>query len=145
MSSDERLLRIIPNDINFYNPKLDQPVLRTAFAPNKSDSDGLSMYREDFVSVAALARWYASRRSKGCYIALLTADDILRAGFRLSFTIQPAPDKAPDPPGHVLIPQFTFDGSKKNARLARDIQLELAQLAQSRIVYYPPSPPHANS
>ena len=59
----ESILRRIPRTSDYYDRSLPVPVLAFAFRPNQRDTEGISLYRELFVSpqrVASSARNPAS-------------------------------------------------------------------------------------
>jgi hypothetical protein len=51
----ESILRRIPKIPDYYNPALPTPILALAFRPNKQDADGISFYREIFLTADQLA------------------------------------------------------------------------------------------
>ena len=106
------------------------PVTRSAFAPNRNDTGGLSVFRRLFVSPEQVAK--AGTNVKGYYVAELKHGDI-RA---LSLTVKPDPQED-ELPGHSLVPELRFPHDKKEQLKQKEVQLELAKLASRRIVYSP--------
>ena len=51
----ESILRRIPRTLDYYDPSLPVPVLAFAFRPNQRDTEGISLYRELFVSPERVA------------------------------------------------------------------------------------------
>lgn len=122
-SNTEYLLRIIPAD--FYKSELTPPIQRPAFSPSPQDNDGLSFFREDFVSPQALARWY--RNKKGGVIARIRVSEVQE--LQLSVIVNP---RADSPAGHVLVPEInTLDKSRR----VKTLQIDLAKKCSGQIVF----------
>ena len=115
-SDTEYLLRIIPAD--FYKRELTPPIQRPAFAPSPKDDDGLSFFREDFVSPRKLAKWY--RNKKGGVIARIRVSE-LRA-MQLSVVVNVREDSAA---GYVLVPEISIHNRSAKGKVS--LQLELAK------------------
>jgi hypothetical protein len=135
----ESILRRIPRIPDYYNPTLPIPILALAFRPNKQDTEGISFYREFFLSVDRLAG--SARKPAEFYIvARLKAADLLALGLSL-LPIQ----EEGDLPGHVVVPELRLaayqDSSKRewvketNQKLAvlagRDLITEFQQIDRS--------------
>lgn len=130
VSPDEFILRRIPNLPNYINMELPMPVVRGAFGPSSSDIDGLSVYRENFVSAQDVAE--DGNNLAGYYVVRLRAQDIFNLGM----------DLIPNPingqlPGHTLIPELSLIAKKADRNKYKDLTLELAKLASNDIVYSP--------
>ena len=135
----EFVLRTIPDGINYYSPSLPVPINRFAFEPMKRDTDGLSLFRLDFISAKALAQPPRNKKN-AYYVARLKVADVLKEGF----TIQPKLD--PDVPGHVIIPELISYADYKESKKAGKTELAngvltLAKLAGQRIVLKPSDAP----
>jgi hypothetical protein len=123
------VLRTIPSRVSYYDCTLPDPVNRFAFEPAKRDTDGLSLFRLDFISARNLAR--RSKNKNGVYVARLRVRDIVTEGF----TVEPKID--PDIPGHVVVPELSYANYKKNKAQLQDRVLALAKLAGQEIVVSP--------
>ena len=130
VDGSEFVLRTIPNLPNFIRPDLPQPVTRVAFGPNKNDTDGLSVFREKFISPEDLAR--VSRQKGNCYVVRLRASDV----FALGLTIKP--DRSDAIHGHCLIREITY--AERKVEAVKTAVLRLAQLAGSGIAFRPELP-----
>jgi hypothetical protein len=97
------------------------------------DTDGLSLFRLDFISAKALAR--RSQNKKGVYVARLKVADILKQGFTVEPKINPAV------PGHVIIPELNHADYKKQKAKLQDQVFMLAKLAGQHIVVRPANAP----
>lgn len=130
----EYVLRRIVNQKDFYDATLDQPVVRTACCPTKNDVDGLSVFRELFVSPEEVAA--AGTNPAGYYVAKLLVADILDLG--LTVIPDPKPEQLE---GHSLVPELTYviTHEKATKKWAKDKTRALAELAGNNIVYSPPA------
>ena len=127
---DEYVLRRIPNNPDWYVASLPIQIQRVAFAPNAKDTDGLSIFRELFVTPERVA--HAGRNPAGYYVARLAVSKLLELGL----SVVPDP-RADEPPGHALIPEMSHAAAKNSKTKSREVQLQLAKLASSAIVYTP--------
>lgn len=124
VSPDEFILRRVPANQDFIDKSLPLRVQRVAFEPKKKrDINGLSVYRERFVSAMGVAA--AGRSSAGYYVVRLRARDYL--DLRLTLQPDPQPDELP---GHTLIPELNA-GSMRNPHRekSKDLQKKLADRA----------------
>lgn len=129
LSPDEYVLRRIPRD--WCNPSLDEPVQRVGFQPNKRDNNGISMFREFFVSPAQVAN-AGGKGPTGYYVVRLRAADVIAVGLHI------VPDPQDDqPPGHALIPELSFQAMKKDKEKSKELQRRLAKLAGNGIAFSP--------
>jgi len=128
VSPDEYVLRRIPKDKSRYDPSLNEPVQRIAFEPSKWDVDGISVFREFFVSAAALAE--AGTNNNGYCVARLSVSTLIALGL----TIVPDP-RNDQPPGHAVIPELSISKMKQNKTKCKEIQRELAKLASRNIIF----------
>lgn len=103
---------------------------RGSFVPNRHDTNGLSFYRERFISPANLADAGAKR---GEYFVVRIAAAAMRA---LGLTLSPSPDPA-QPPGHVLVPELRLERYRTDKANMTLIQIELMKLATNGIVVRP--------
>ena len=125
VEGSEWILRRVPRegDPLYYDPTQDKPLQRVAFRPNRQDTDGLSLFRESFISSRQLAMTggkppYHIVRLKACRVC------------EIGLTVVAAPD--PDqPPGHVIIPELCF--RKSESRLQKE-QANKFQLALRDVV-----------
>ena len=125
ISSDEYVLRRISKDKLRYNPSLGEPITRLSFEPSKRDINGISVFRELFVSAETVAK--AGRGVNGCCVARLRASDIIALGLTIT------PDPQDDLPGHALIPELSFQQVKNNKFKSKEIQHKLAKLGKRQI------------
>ena len=128
----EYVFRRINNKKDWYNSELEQPVTRVACSPFKKDVDGLSVFRELFVSASDVAA--AGPDPAGYYVARLLVADILELGL----TVIPAPQEGM-PKGHAIIPELTTAAANnaQTRRWAKEIANKLARLAGRSIVALP--------
>lgn len=128
ISSDEYVLRRIPKDRNRYDPSLPEPVQRLSFEPSKRDINGISIFRELFVSAEAVAN--AGTGVNGCCVIRLRASDFIALG--LTIVPDPQDDQLP---GHAIIPELSFQQMKVNKSRCKEIQRSLAKLSGTNIVF----------
>jgi hypothetical protein len=130
ITPDEYVLRRILNKFDRYDPSLAIPVQRYAFAPNEKDRDGLSVFRELFVTPEGVAR--TGPNSAGYYVARLAVSELLKLGLTV------VPDPLEDaPPGHAMVPELSFAAVRNAKTTSKEIQFQLAMLASTAIVYEP--------
>lgn len=127
-TADEYVLRRIPEC--WVDQALEMPVKRSAFEPNKKrDTNGLSVFRELFVTAQELAAAGNNRY----YVARFKVAELNELG--LDVIADPQKDQLP---GHALIPQLNAASIKGNQKSwSTGIQLELAKMAWDRIVLTP--------
>jgi len=133
IGDEEFLLRRFPNLDLYYDPQATPPVTALAFKPIKQDTDGISLYREIFVTIQDVAA--GARTPNWCYIVRLRAKEIRTLGI----TIEPTPS-ADGLPGHCSIPELAvqhYEAGRAEKDKHKDIHLELAKLASKDIVYFP--------
>jgi hypothetical protein len=99
-----------------------------AFKPTESDQDGLSVYRERFVSPSEVAA--GGRTSGAYYVVRLAVQDL----HRLSLSVVPTPGPLP---GHAVILELNRAFYESNKNRSRDLQLELCRPASHAIVHRP--------
>ncbi len=134
---NEVLLRTVPNSIGYYTKTMGNWAINpNAFEPAKDDVDGISLFREDFVSKEDLARM--NTHSKGVHVARVIASECIS----LSLSLNPEPD--PDgPPGHTVIPEMPFvktgPQNKTQRQNIKDFAQKLAQIASKNKLYTPPT------
>jgi hypothetical protein len=132
---DEFLLRAIPNAIGYFKQSMGRwSVDPYAFTPNKKrDPDGMSFYREDFVSAKSVSD--NNGYPAGVRVARIKAKELIELGL----TIEPSVI-AEDLPGHVIVPGMRHvEARPKPEKLKiKDLSQQLAKLASDAIVYIPP-------
>jgi hypothetical protein len=133
---NEILLRTVPNSIGYYSQSMGiWAVNPTAFEPRTVDVDGISLYREDFVTKKYLAS--VSGYPTGVRVASVTAKDCTN----LHLSLQPSPDPK-GPSGHLVIPEMAFvkktPQTKDLKRKIQDLAQKLAQIASKNEIYTPP-------
>jgi hypothetical protein len=125
----ENVLRRIHRD--HFDATLPIPIRPAAFKPTESDQDGLSVYRERFVSPAEVA---ASGRTPGAYyVVRLSVQDL----HRLNLTVVPVPGPLR---GHAVIPELNRTFYEKEKQRSKNLQLQLARLASQAVVHQPDAP-----
>lgn len=132
---NEVLLRTIPNSIGYYTPPMGPwAVSLDAFDPKKNDSDGISLYREAFISPEELAR--INTHKAGVRVGKVHVNDFHKLGLSVLSTPDPS-----GPPGHVSIPEMMF--VKKTAQTAIQVQnikvlaLKLSRVANANGIFVP--------
>ena len=128
LSLAEYVLRRIHK--SHYKAELPVPVVRVAFQPNRKDTQGISVYRERFVTSVVLAK--TGRKSGEYYVARLSVEALVKT---IGLSIEPDPQEN-ELPGHCLIPEIRFDTP---SRESKDLQRRLAAMASRSIVYMPES------
>jgi hypothetical protein len=136
---NEVLLRTVPNSIGYYSKVMGNWTIDpNAFQPARDDADGISLFREDFVTAEDLS--FMSTHPKGVRVARVLAKECI--GLHLS--LNPAPDLH-GPAGHTLIPEMIF--LKRTAQTSiqvqniKDFAQKLAQFASKNDIYTPPGMP----
>lgn len=132
VSADEYVYRRIP--IAFCDLSLPEPIQYVAFRPRDDDTDGISLYREAFVTAEQAG---VGPNPKGYYVSRLKVADILALKDKLKLddlTVCPTKGQG-DLSGHVSIPQLT-PGTKNQAKM-KELMLELAKLAGKDIIRHP--------
>ena len=130
VARDELLLRAVPNVRDYYDPDRPKgPFTRQAFSPTQNDVDGLSVYREAFVSPSELAHWMP--RKGDYYVVGMPSIVFVDQGL----TIVPSPRDGPK--GHCTIPELSHEKVKQNRRWAKELGQRLAKQAESAIVFRP--------
>jgi hypothetical protein len=122
----ESILRRIPRAVDYYNPSLALPILAVSFRPRDDETDGISFYRERFVSVLTLA---ASGRKPPYIIARMMASDI----FALGLSLVPTPGDE-GLPGHVVMPELSVLAKRNNKRFVTEKNFQLATLASKDVI-----------
>lgn len=140
---NEVLLRTVPNSIGYYTKAMGKWAINpNAFEPARDDTDGISLFREDFVTKEQLGR--LSRHANGVRVARLVA----RECTTLQLSLSPAPD--PDwSPGHMVIPELSAalffvkrtPQTKPQIQRIKDLAQELAQIATRHEIYIPDGMP----
>ncbi len=127
----EILLRTIPNSKGYYTP--EDGIQRYSFQPRRSDGDGISLYRLNFLTPEKLANDNTHRM--GVWVAAIPAQAFIGNGL----TILPTPSRLP---GHVSVPELnhpTWKGANKaNKRILKDWMVALAHAAH--LAYGPTAP-----
>jgi hypothetical protein len=122
----ENVLRRVHKD--HFDGTLRIPFRPAAFKPTESDQDGLSVYRERFVSPSEVA---SSGRIPGAYYVVRLAVQDLQ---RLNLSVVPTPGPLI---GHAVIPELNRAFYQREKQRSKDLQLELCRLASRAIVHVP--------
>jgi len=128
---NEFVLRRIYKDA--YKPELPTPIVRTGFTPSPSDTDGLSVHREIFISPKSLA--FSGRKPGEYVIVRLRVADLMGPAFR--FTLQASSNESA-PPGHALIPEMKYSAERVEKNRVEKIARELSKIGSESIAYIPP-------
>ncbi len=138
VSPDEILLRRVPfvEGNAYIDLSLPAPVQRAAFQPSTNDEDGLSLFRELFVTPEQIADLHRGKTAgKECYVVRVRAADLLDPAVGVDLV----PNVVDDLPGHVLIPQLykgRLTGEEKRKR--KELQVAIAsKLTMGDIVHFP--------
>lgn len=131
VSPDEFILRRIPNLPNYINLSLPIPVTNAGFSPTNDDVDGLSVYREKFVTAKEIAE--AGRSDAGYYVVRFKAEDLLNLGM----TLDPDPQEG-ELSGHTLIPELSQTAKIQDKKKYRELALKIARLASEKDIIYSP-------
>lgn len=126
-------MRTIPNAANYFKSTMGKwAVVPYAFKPSKTrDLDGMSFFREDFVTPEQVAK--ACTHPDGAYVARIKVSRL----HKLGLAVQPNPD--PDLlPGHAIVPGLRYEQrSTQERRRIEDLSRQLAELATNGIAYSP--------
>jgi hypothetical protein len=126
VDADEFVLRRIHK--SYFDSRLPLPIQPVAFKPTESDVDGLSVFRERFVSPAEVA---AAGRTPGAYhVARLAVRDLQA----LRLTVVPSPGELP---GHAVLAELNRAFYEQDRAGAKLLQAALAKLASQGIVHQP--------
>jgi hypothetical protein len=129
----------VPNSVGFYTKSMGNwSINPNAFYPSPDDVDGISLFREDFVTKERLAS--VSTHPNGVRVARISAQDCVGLGL--------SPEPSPDPGverGHCVIPEMPFVKSnaqnKARVRQIKDFAQKLSQIASKNEIYAPPGLP----
>ena len=137
---NEILLRTFPNSVGYYSQTMGHWAINPlAFEPAKGDVDGISLFREDFVTKERLAS--VNRHPNGVRVARVRAKDCI--GLNLSVKASPDPNVEP---GHCVIPEMPLLPSnaqnKGRRRQITDNAQKLSQIASNNEIYTPPGLPN---
>jgi hypothetical protein len=129
----------VPNSIGYYNKIMGNWAIDpNAFQPAKDDDDGISLFREDFVTAEDLSSMSTHRN--GVRVARILAKEF--TGLHVS--VNPAPDPHM-PPGHTVIPEMIFLKRTAHTNIQvqniKDLAQKLAQIASRNDIYTPPGMP----
>ncbi len=132
---DEVLLRTVPNSIGFYTQTMEHWAINpNAFEPAQDDVDGISLFREDFITSEDLAS--ISTHHNGVRVARVIAKECTD----LHLSLNPDPDDS-QPPGHTVIPEMPFvrkgPHNKAQRQNIKDLAQKLAQVASKNEIYTP--------
>lgn len=114
---------------SFFRDGLLIPVLRGAFTPNQSDTTGLSVYRERFVTAEETLANIDPEKRPQYRVVRLPVEELRQLG--LSVIPEPDPE---GPPGHAVIPELSWSAYQADKPRLRDIQIELTELASKNLV-----------
>jgi len=130
VAPDEILVRLVWT-FN-YKAGAAQPVKPEAFEPKNHETDGVSVFRLACLSSPeqALEAMAPDKRDRYA-IVLLSVADVTALGL----TVMPA--KIDTVPGHAVLPELNITAHKTDKAKWRDIEKQLALLANARIVRAP--------
>lgn len=122
------LHRVHPNNFDETQPT---PILRCEFEPKPRDVDGISFYREKVSSAEGLA---ATGKTPGIYyVVRVKAKDLQDLGL----TVIPTTGNLP---GHVSVPELSYQEFCKDKPTSKELQRKVAILASRDIVLRPKNP-----
>jgi hypothetical protein len=105
-----------------------------AFQPLNDDIDGISLFREDFVTKEHLAS--VNPYPSGVRVARIIAREFVR----LNLSLLPSPDYN-GPPGHTVVPEMRHLEKKPETKIPKqkikDCMQKLAQISTRNGVYTP--------
>ncbi len=136
--SNEILLRAVPNAPGYIKPSMGKwAVNPSVFEPHKKrDVDGMSFFREDFITPQELAK--SNTNADGVHIVQISASQLRELG--LSAEPSPIPEQLP---GHVIVPGMRYIDKKQLSQdeknRVKDAAQRLSQWASQSVVYSPPS------
>ena len=135
VSRGEWILRRVPYiEINgWIDPQKHPPISNTAFKPTNDDHDGLSLFRELFITPQQIADRHRELKQKECYVIRIKASILLDIGITLS------PNPIDDLPGHALIPELNTERYKSSDKaLCLEIQTKISEpLTTDNIAHWP--------
>lgn len=121
VGEDEWLLRRIQEDQGPTENNRRPSAL--AFRPHRErDLDGLSLYRESFVSPEELAKW--GRKDRRYFVARILVRDVQELGMSVRVVADPH-----GKPGHVILPELNATNRKELLQLGW--QERLADLCET--------------
>jgi hypothetical protein len=120
--------RVLAQDVNESNA--ESPVARTGFRPNAQDVNGISVYREAFVTSNEIDE--AGRKPGEYYIFRLNVREL-----REVIGVDVIPDPMPPLPGHCLIPEVRHGLKGREKLLCKEVQRKLAVLADHHFALKP--------
>lgn len=120
ISPNEWLLRRVPN--KWYDSSLEAPFERLAFRPNQLDDDGISLFREMFVSPKDIS---ISGRKPPYTVARIRASSIKGLGLEITATPDPS-----QPPGHVSLPDLSLSERNNDSKKSKEFQFGLSRSAK---------------
>ncbi len=126
VQEDEAVLRLI-NKV-YLNPALPTPVQPEAFRPTADDADGVSVFRERFVSPEELLESVPPEKRDRYVVARISVAELTSAGLTV------IPDPIETPQGHALIPELNTTEYARNKVACKVVQKHLADLASHGIV-----------
>lgn len=106
------------------------PIQRIAFQPSKDDTNGISVFREMFVTPDELDK--AAKKPGNYFIVRLSVLDFVNQ----DLTVVPDP-QGDQPKGHSLIPELHYEAMRRSNPKLKEAQRELAKLASKSIIYEP--------
>ena len=126
---EEFILRRVPYSQNtpYINPESEEPISTGCFTPSKDDTDGISVFREKFVSAKKVADRYMEGKNKQCYIIRIKAEDL--EGI---VTIIPSPNEYLD--GHAHIPEIKYQDNYVYRPIRAKI---IKKLTKENVVHWP--------
>jgi hypothetical protein len=124
----ESLLRRIPRNADYYDPSVSVSITPHAFRPNQQDTDGISLFRKAAISREALSE---TGRKPPYIVASVKARDLRDLGLSIISTVDDS-----GIPGHVVVPELSWDAYQSNKQSLKELTKKLAELA-STDVYNP--------
>jgi hypothetical protein len=125
IAADEFLLRRVNQ--NRVDPGPPIVIGYVGFRPTPEDTQGLSVYREKFITAAEFAA--GGRKAGEYYVVRLSVTAVTSLGLTVI-----SDEHANGPAGHALIPELSFSAIQRDKRRLREVQVHLAALASQAIV-----------
>lgn len=124
ISPDEFVYRRIHK--NHFKREKTECVERLAFQPSPKDINGLSLFRQKYISAEAVTKLAEKSPPEHYCVARLRVSDITKHDLTVIVD-------DPERPDHVLIPEIRLENAKEN--WSRYKQRQLARLASAAIVW----------
>jgi hypothetical protein len=130
VGDDEFVLRRVHR--NHLDPALPMPVTVAAFRPNRNDTTGISVFREQFSRPEDVLAAIEADKRDDYYVVRLPVAELRKLG--LTVRAEPEPG---GPGGHSVVPELSDAAYQADKPRLKQVQVELARLASANIVHRP--------